>query len=117
MKTIVYHLETADRHDEDARALRWDGSEAGADAIRRLRAAGAFKPVAFLTVETLEEAFARTQNVTGSWAAAERANPENAIEDGDRRSTSVGDLIKTVDGWYMVDRIGFTPVEIPILAK
>ena len=113
MKITIKHLETADRDNPLARDVRFDGSRGNAAAIAALRKAGAFRTVAILDADNLDEAFARTNSIDRPWTENEAAALADAVKAaGGCRSTSVGDILETETAAFMVDPVGFTKLHV-----
>jgi len=69
-----------------------------------------YKKVAFLEASSLDEAYAKTQNIDSGWVK----NHNVTTELTQCRSTSVGDIIYNIEEnqGYMVKDIGFEKVDI-----
>jgi len=78
--------------------------------VARLLAENAYKRVAALQVDDLEEAFVLTNTITRPWYN----NPDITLYNGrQHRSTSVGDLMLHNNKVFLVDNFGFTELNIP----
>ncbi len=109
MKTYkIRHLEA---RNEDARMVRFDGSQDNGQAVARLLKADGFVLVAEMRAKSLDDVFARSQNVIKSWIAGDRVHGMMAVlKRGGCRSTSIGDIIEVDGVLHMVDAAGFTVV-------
>lgn len=109
MKTYkIHHLKAVNG---DARDVRFDGSKDNAEAIARLLENDGYELVATMKAESLDDVFARSQNVDSAWIAAEGVHGMMAVlKRGGCRSTSIGDIIEVDGVLHMVDASGFTVV-------
>ena len=64
--------------------------------------------VAEVDINDLETAFELTNNIDHPWTMNERVTPLK----NNPRSTSVGDVMKIDDHYYLVAAIGFTEIKI-----
>jgi hypothetical protein len=113
MKITIKHLEPADKNNPDAFDVKNDGSDGTEAQVARLLAAGAFRTVAILETADVDTAFGRTQSVSAPWIETEAATITAATKAaGGCRSTSVGDILETPAGSFMVDPIGFHKIAV-----
>lgn len=79
------------------------------EAVKHAFKQGYYRSVAEVNAEKLEEAFQYTNNIETQW----RFNPQVICPAGEgKRSTSVGDILIADGIHFMVDKYGFSPVDL-----